>query len=309
MKNPILNYYKKLLKNDYPDFIDKYLSVPSLLRLKNIGYFCGMDYASKDVYNFQEHITRFDHSLTVALITWNFTKDKKATLSGLFHDVATPCFAHVIDYMNKDYANQESTEEYTEHILKEDKKLNKLLAEDDISISDITNFKKYPIVDNNRPRLCADRLDGIILTGIGWTKTITKEDIKKIISDIVVYKNEENIDELGFKTKDIAKLAWDTSKQIDILCHSNEDNFMMELLASIARRAIEISLINYDDLYKLTEDKLFEMFKRSNDSILKESLAKFENIKIDEIPETILENVKIRNLNPLVAENVRLFNK
>lgn len=309
MKNPILNYYKKLLKNDYPDFIDKYLSVPSLLRLKNIGYFCGMDYASKDVYNFQEHITRFDHSLTVALITWNFTKDKKATLSGLFHDVATPCFAHVIDYMNKDYANQESTEEYTEHILKEDKKLNKLLVEDDISISDITNFKKYPIVDNNRPRLCADRLDGIILTGIGWTKTITKEDIKKIISDIVVYKNEDNIDELGFKTKDIAKLAWDTSKEIDILCHSNEDNFMMELLASIARRAIEISLINYDGLYKLTEDKLFEMFKRSNDSILKESLAKFENIKIDEIPETILENVKIRNLNPLVAENVRLFNK
>ena len=90
-----------------PRFLNKYLEVPCLVRLKNIGYFCGMDYASKEVYDFREKITRFDHSLTVALLTWKFTHDKKATIAGLFHDVATPCFAHVIDYMNKDYANQE----------------------------------------------------------------------------------------------------------------------------------------------------------------------------------------------------------
>ena len=76
-----------------------------------------MDYASKNIYDFGEYISRFDHSLDVALITWKYTKDKTATIAGLIHDIATPSFAHVIDYMNKDYANQESTEEYTEKIV------------------------------------------------------------------------------------------------------------------------------------------------------------------------------------------------
>lgn len=77
-----------------------------------------MDYASKDVYDFKAKVTRFDHSLTVALLTYYLTNDKIMTLAGLFHDISTPCFSHVIDYMNKDYSNQESTEEYTKHIIK-----------------------------------------------------------------------------------------------------------------------------------------------------------------------------------------------
>ena len=107
-----LDYYMNLLGyNEIPRFLIKYLKCPSLLRLKKIGYFCGMDYASKDIYDFREYISRYDHSINVALITYKLTKNKKATIAALFHDVATPCFSHVIDYMNKDYANQESTEE------------------------------------------------------------------------------------------------------------------------------------------------------------------------------------------------------
>ena len=70
--------------------------------------------------NFKEYITRYDHSINVALITWKCTYSKEQTLAALFHDVATPCFSHVIDYMNKDYETQESTEEYTERIIKQD---------------------------------------------------------------------------------------------------------------------------------------------------------------------------------------------
>ena len=182
MKKTLLEFYLETLEyNEKPEFINKYLNTPSLNRLKKVGYFCGMDYASKHIYNFKEHITRYDHSLTVALLTWKCTKDKKATLAGLFHDIATPCFSHVIDYMNKDYENQESTEEYTEDILKKDTYLSKCLKEDNIKLEDIIKFKQYNIVDNNRPKVCADRLDGVILTGISWTKNIDYKDIKNIV--------------------------------------------------------------------------------------------------------------------------------
>ena len=185
----MVDYY--LSKNGpIPEFLLKYLNVPSLVRLKDISYFCGMDYASKDIYDFKEKITRYDHSLSVALLTWRLTNSKEATLAGLFHDIGTPCFSHVIDYMNKDYETQESTEKYTELIIRSDKLLLTCLNNDGINVDDIINFKKYSIVDNSRPKLCADRLDGIIMTGIGWTKSITKNDIDFIIDDICVYKNE-----------------------------------------------------------------------------------------------------------------------
>ncbi len=304
----LYNTYLNLLKaKDIPIFIKKYLDVPSLTRLKNIGYFCGMDYASKNIYNFKEYITRFDHSLSTALLTFKLTKNKIETLAALFHDIATPCFSHVIDYMNKDYENQESTEEYTSEIIKQDKKLQEYLKEDDINIEDIINFKKYSIVDNKRPKLCADRLDGIILNGISWSKNINEWDIKEIVSDLKVYDNEDKEKELGFKSKDIALKTIKINEEIEKLYHSSEDNYMMELLADITRTSIENKIITYKDLYYLDEPNLFKKIKESKVEKLKNLLDKFENIKKSEIPPTIINNIKIRNIIP-IANNTRINN-
>lgn len=304
----LYNTYLSLLKNKgIPTFIKKYLDVPSLTRLKNIGYFCGMDYASKNIYNFKEYITRYDHSLSTALLTFKLTKNKIETLAALFHDIATPCFSHVIDYMNKDYENQESTEEYTSEIIKQDHKLQDYLKEDKINIEDIINFKKYSIVDNSRPKLCADRLDGIILNGIAWAKNINESDIKEIVSDLKVYDNEDKEKELGFKTEAIALKTIKINEEIEKLYHSSEDNYMMELLADITRISIENKIITYKDLYYLDEPNLFKKIKESKVEKLKNLLDKFENIKKSEIPPTIINNIKIRNIIP-IANNTRINN-
>ena len=297
----LYNTYLKLLKvKDIPEFINKYLDVPSLKRLKNIGYFCGMDYASKDIYDFSEYISRYDHSLTVSLLVYKLTKNKTATLAGLFHDIATPCFSHVIDYMNKDYENQESTEEYTERILRRDKYLQKCLEEDNIAIDDIIDFKRYTIVDNERPKVCADRIDGVILTGIGWTKNIDDKDIKQIVDDLDIFKNEENEDEIGFNTESVATKVLEVSKSIDIYCHSKEDNYMMELLAKITKLSIDKKYISYDDLYWYNEEEIFFLWKGKQDKEFLELIDKFENIKKSDIVMLDIPNIKIRNLNPII---------
>ena len=296
MAKTLLEYYLKILNYDNrPEFLNKYLKTPCLERLKKVGYFCGMDYASKKVYNFKEHITRYDHSLTVALLTWKCTKNKTDTLAGLFHDIATPCFSHVIDYMNKDYAKQESTEEYTEKILKNDKYLNKCLKKDKIKIEDIINYKQYSIVDNDRPKVCADRLDGVILTGISWTKNIDYNDIDNIVENIEIYN-----DEIGFKSKEVAKKVLNVSDSIDKYCHSSEDNYMMQLLADITKNGIKNKYISYDELYNLSEDELISKLKNSKNSEIINKLNKFVNISIEEIPETEIPEIKARDLNPLV---------
>ena len=297
-KEVYLEYLNRIGK--VPRFLNKYLNVPSLLRLKNIGYFCGMDYASKEVYDFKELISRYDHSLSVALLTWKFTHDKKATIAALFHDVATPCFAHVIDYMNKDYANQESTEEYTEEIIKNDLELKRCLRIDKIKYSEICNFKEFSIVDNKRPKLCADRFDGIILTGYNWTKSMALDDILRFTDNLCVYKNEDDELELGFKDKDIAIDVLKISDEIDEICHSSEDNFMMELLADITRISINDKIIDYKDLYYITEVELFDMIKHSKNCELLELLDLFYNVRVSDIPDTVLD-VKKRDLNPLCS--------
>ena len=294
-----LGIYKKLL-GDIPEFLNKYLSLSSIERLKDVGYFCGMDYASKDIYDFGEYVSRYDHSLNVALITWNLTKDKSATLAGLFHDISTPCFAHVIDYMNKDYNKQESTEIYTKDILIKEKNLIRFLKEDGINLNDIIDFKGYTIVDNDRPKLCADRLDGIILTGLFWTKGIDITDVKNIIDSVEIYKNEYDEDEIGFNNYEIKKYIMKVNDEIDLFCHSKEDNYMMELLASITKKAINKNIINYKDLYMLKENELLDILDSSSNNEINEKLNIFREIKLDKIPDINLTNVKKRLLNPLV---------
>ena len=295
------SYYLKLL--DYkrmPNFLEKYLNSPCLIRLKKVGYFCGMDYASKNVYDFKEEISRFDHSLSVALLIYKLTRNKKMTLAGLFHDVATPCFSHVIDYMNNDYANQESTEEFTEEIIRNDKYVLKCLKKDKIKIDDIVDFKKYTIVDNKRPKLCADRMDGVILTGSFWAKNITMEDIKLIVKSLAIFQNEEKELELGFKDRNIAEKVVKVSEEIDVISHSNEDNYMMQLLADMTKYAIDNGHLMYKDLFYYNEEQVFNIFDEINDKKFKEDLYKFRNIRLEDIPNIELPFIKKRDLNPLI---------
>ncbi len=295
------DYYLKLLNYDnVPEFLKKYLEVPTLQRLKEIGYFCGMDYASKKIYDFKEYISRYDHSLTVALLVYKLTEDKTQTLAGLFHDVSTPCFSHVIDYMNKDYVKQESTEKNMLKVIESDATLLNLLREDKIKVDEIVDFKEFTIVDNDRPKLCADRLDGIIQTGYNWTKEINLEDIDTIINDIKIYKNEQDENEIGFKTKEVAEKVLAYSDRINEVCHSSEDNYMMELLAKITRYSINKGYITYDELFTSTEKVIFEKFDSKKDPFLEKMLDDFRTMNPEKVPYVELPNLKVRNINPLV---------
>ena len=90
----------------------------------------------------------------------------------------------------------------------------------------IINFKKYTIVDNERPKLCADRFDGIILTSIAWTKEINTEEINSILNDLQLYKNEANEEEIGFKSIEIANRVLELNDIINEYCHTNEDIYL-----------------------------------------------------------------------------------
>ena len=93
--------YFNILEPNFPEFLYDYINTKELLKQQYISMSCGTIYS--DLFESEYFYSNLDHSIGVALVVWHFTHDKKQTLSGLFHDIATPCFKHCVDFINGDY--------------------------------------------------------------------------------------------------------------------------------------------------------------------------------------------------------------
>ena len=295
-------YLNIFIDEDKPFFLDKYLNTKTLKRLKNVTQFCGCDYT--DLYSPRFKYTRYMHSLVIANMTWHFTHDKKETIVSLFHDAGTPCFAHCIDYVFGDYINQESSEKSIKDVIKEDKHLKELLKLDNISLNDFDDLSNYSILENKSPKLCTDRLDGVLHTCYVWLKTHSLKEIKEVYDNLVVLKNEENIEEIGFKDQDVAlkfvDMVFNYAKELQ----GNKDKYVMKYISEIVKISVEEKLICLDDLYSKTEDEVCEIFKSNFSSW--DVFSKANNIQNSNIEPKkhfyISFETKKRNTIPLVKE-------
>ena len=298
--------YLKILSNEIPDFLNDYINTPQMQKLSEISVSCGTYYTK--LFDKMVWYSSLDHSIAVSLIVWNFTKDKKQTIAGLFHDIATPVFKHSIDFMNGDYKKQESTEELTTQIIRESKEIMSLLKRDGIKIEEVDNYHIYPIADNDTPMLSADRLEYTLSNGLGACKNIwNMEDVKEIYENIEIQKNEQGIEELGFK--DI-KIAEKFVKGMRILSNSYIDNrtkFSMQFLADIMKIMSSQNLITKKDLYELSEKEVIERIENCDYAEISQKFDMWKNAhEIKESDEKVKDkycvsiDAKIRYINPLV---------
>ncbi|MCI8394854.1 MAG: hypothetical protein HFH86_05200 [Bacilli bacterium] len=294
------DYLNIFIDKDYPSFIDKYLTTDTLNRLKFITQFCGCDYTK--LYSPLFFYTRYDHSIVVAHMTWHFTHNKKETIAALLHDIGTPCFAHCIDYVFGDYINQESSEKKLSDMAKKDKVLLSYLKEDDISLVELEDISNYHILENKSPKLCTDRLDGVLHTCYIWLHTHTLEQIKEVYYDITVLKNEDGNDEIGFKSIEMAEkfvsMVYNYAKELQ----GNVDKYVMKFVSEIVKLSVEKGLITLEDLYTKKETDICKIFYQNFSS-----WRKFNNsnllIRLEEKPlDTfyISFDTKKRNTVPLV---------
>lgn len=122
MSNSLYNLYHEFI----PDYVQDIMKTSLFQRLKDVGMNCGMEYTQFEPFKDCRGVSRYNHSIGVALITYHFTHDKHQTVAALLHDISTPVFAHVIDFMYHDYTNQEATENLTEMMIKENKELHSI---------------------------------------------------------------------------------------------------------------------------------------------------------------------------------------
>lgn len=223
-----------------PEFLREAANTPSLLRLKDVGMHCGCQYTGFPVFRGLAPYSRYDHSLGVARILWDFTSDPIQTLAGLLHDAATPVFSHVVDFLNGDHLTQESTEEGLQDIIKNDTALQAVLQKYGIRAEAVSHCADYPLADCPSPRLCADRLEYTLSNGVHYGFCT---DVQAMYDDLTA---EE---ELVFSTPETAlafgKMALDCGK----IYVCDEDRYAMERLSRILKKALAEGRITRQDLY------------------------------------------------------------
>ncbi len=265
-RNPPGDYdikkYHEILcpKNDYPDFLDKYIGLPLMQRLGGIGLLCGTDWTK--LYRNRFFYSRLDHSVGVALIIWHFTHDKAQTLSGLFHDISTSVFSHVSDFRKGDALTQTVTEGPTARMIRSDAALQALLKADGIESKQVENYHLYPIADNEIPQLSADRLEYMFPSGMALDGSWTLEEIERCYKDILILKNEDGQDELGFKTLEIAEEYCRHFCMIGHILQLNENKLTLHLLGVIMNEAVELGILTEDDFMALSERQVIEKIEK-----------------------------------------------
>ena len=294
--------YLNILEPEFPVWLNDYINTKDLLSQKYISVTCGTIYSN--LFESDFFFSSLDHSVAVALIIWHFTHDKKQTLSGLFHDIATPAFKHCVDFLNGDYMTQESTEYLTTEIIKKSSEIVKLLERDNIKISEIDDYHIYPIADNDTPRLSADRLEYSLSNALFTYKLLDIESIKEIYNDIEIQKNSETEMELGFKTKKIARKFVKVTSRLSIIYREDRTRYSMQFIADILKQLSNENKISKQDLYNLKESEVIDIIESSKYNAIFNIWKNATKVKTSkEEPKDVYyvhHGAKIRYIDPLV---------
>ena len=289
--------YYKILCPEFPNFLKKYIELPIMQRLSGIGLLCGTDWTS--LYKNRFFYSRLDHSVGVALIIWNFTKDKTQTIAGLLHDVSTTVFSHVSDFRKGDALTQTSTEEPTTKMILSDSALCKLLESDGIEPKDVVDYHIYPIADNEIPSLSADRLEYMYPSGLALDGSWTFEEIAKTYNDLIILKNEENKEELGFKTIEMAELYCKKFCMIGHILQLNENKLSLQLLSQIMSKAVELDVLQEEDFMTLSESKIIEKIE----SFISKKTLSMEEQKFATMYNTFRKMTKVEHTSQKLPED------
>lgn len=311
LKNNLISVeYKKILdvySSEIPEFLIPFLESPVLLRMSDIWQTCWCHYSP--LFEYKMNLSRFEHSLWVALIIWNFTKSKKQTISWLLHDISHSAFSHVWDFILWDPEHQESSEKFISELICWDDVITSELKSLSIEIGEIEDYEIYPIADNPGPQLSADRLEyNLSSPFILWC--LTADDIAEIYNDLIIWKDENRQPELSFTTESLAlKFGFLSIENDSTLFSSHEAVFTMTYLAEIIKKMLEIWEIKQTDLYRLWDTDVVSMMESSKDSSIRKAWSNYKTTKKINLQDTsdnnqgfISSKCKRRWVDPLIKK-------
>lgn len=262
---------------EMPNIIRELVEIPELARLGGISANCGVDYCRISPYKF--FYSTLDHDVSLGLIMTKFGQDKKSIAAGLLHDINTSAFSHTYSFMKEDYRLEKAINKannFDTMIASEN--LFEFFIKNQISVMDVYDSYKYPLLSNLTPKLSADRLAYIMENALNLSlKNIDK--IANMYNDLTVENNENFNDEFAFQTVSLAEEFCLLSIEVAKVFNSYEQKLTMQFLADILKLMIKRGIINEEDLFKYQDKVIIDMGLSSKYNDLVKDWYKFFNIE------------------------------
>ena len=232
---------------------------------------------------------RGNHSLGVAYLISKLRGNDEEIIAGVIHDIGHFPMAHAIDNeFSKEAHNTHEREDVLKIILENWKVGNYDLFE----VSKNIKKGKYKILENEAPKVCADRLEYPLRDGY-YFNYISREEVKEIVNDI-----KFNGEEITFSRENAIKF-------FELYFKLNINHYMDDkeaILHAIYGKLIKETLgrLKIGDLLKMTDTEL-------NQFLLKyyPELEKIKNIKLVQGNEYTIYP-KYRIVDPLTHEGERV---
>lgn len=230
-----------------PEFLTVLAETGPMQRLKEIGMNCGCEYTRFPRFCRLGSYSRWLHSLGTARIVWHFTEDPVQSAAALFHDIATPTFAHSVDFLRGDSLRQEATEDGTAQMILESEEICGLLSQWEIPVDGVLDYHRYPIADNEAPRLSADRLEYTLGNLLNY-KLRPLTPLRLYYHCLCVTENEDGEEEIAFSDAAAAIDFGFDALNCSRIYVSDEDRYAMQMLSELLGRAMKRGVLTECDL-------------------------------------------------------------
>ena len=292
------------LLEDDPAYLAEAAESGPLRRLKGIGMNCGVEYTSFPRFAGLAPYSRFEHSLDCARIALHFGGNEVQALACLFHDVTSPCFAHVVDFLNGDYQKQESTEKGVLRTVKR-KGIMTVLRKYGISPYDVSDYHRFPLCDNQSPRLSCDRLEYTLSNMVNFG-VVPLEKAQSFYDDLVFDVADNGVREIIFQSfvlaREFAFAALENSKIY--ICE--EDRGSMEVLAHVLRIALSKGVINENDLMSKESALIKKLMSNPETEMAFTAFTSLRAVSEDGTGIALKVPAKLRYIDPYVKGRGRV---
>ena len=282
------NIYGKF-EIDSPVIIELINSKP-LQRLKKIS-----QYGVPDEFYHLKNYSRFQHSIDVFLLLKKLEASEEEQIAGLLHDMSHTAFSHVVDWVLGDGKTEEFQNEKHREFLKKSE-VSTILKKYGYNPNRIANHSIYSLLEQEIPKLCADRIGYSLREFPKKTAIYCIENILNRNGKIL-FKNEKSAFIFGINFLKMQTNHWG----------GLEATSRYRLFANVLKLALNKKIISFSDFWEDEKMILKKIDKAKNSSIDKilYVLRKKSLSNLAKSREVVYK--KFRYVDPVFLENGKLF--
>lgn len=280
---------------DHP-LIQELLDSQTMQRLHNIQQ-SGTAYHFGYTYPY----SRYEHCVGVYAILKHFKAPLNEQVAGLLHDASHTVFSHVGDMLFAHTSHEKAYQDEIHEWYLEHSDVKPILEKYGLSVAQVNpDLPQYNALEQNLPYMCADRIEYNLHMAV-IDDLITQEEVMEIINDL---RFENNV--WFFVNAESAK------KLADISLHftryhsaSNWNHVLYHWSVDMLKRALELNLINEDDIHFGNDREVFAVLQNTDDAKIQQLIRRCQEVEtyIEVTTGDIFDfdnRSKFRGIDPLV---------